>query len=204
MKYICYNIERLAAIVRERLGTTLVVLIISLYVGMAVLISSTASTQTINVNAFGVNIDIRGTMRNGKLDKILKTLRKADRNLPVYIDIDTRGGELRATKDLIDVLQVWKGKVHTHVNRIAASAGATLFLIGDVRTMSKQAYLMFHTCSTSPFKGSCPSRIERWLQDYFSCRLGKARTWVKKHLLTGDNYFNKSRAKAAGMLSRDR
>jgi len=74
----------------------------------------------------------------------------------VQIEIQSPGGSLMNAWRIVGVIERWKSQdptrvVETRVNGFAASAGFLIFMVGDIRTASPTAELMWHELSISGY-----------------------------------------------------
>jgi len=75
------------------------------------------------------------------------TLKKATSKDEVNVYINSGGGSLPVSIELLDAMEKCKAPITTHAVGRVASAATFLFLAGDVREIYDSAYFMFHQYS---------------------------------------------------------
>ena len=67
---------------------------------------------------------------------------------PLYLHINSYGGDLLACMAVIDAIKLSKVPVHTIVEGVAASAGTLMSVVGHHRSMTQNSYMLIHQLST--------------------------------------------------------
>ncbi len=134
----------------------------------------------------------------------------------VKITIDSPGGSIFAMWAVCDTIKVLQDSgviVHTHAKGIAASAAASIFLMGDVRTMGDRAILMIHAHSGKVSEYKAPSEnemLKRWSKqmiDQIVKKTKMSREEAEKYVSLGKNqrinalYMDKEEATRLGFVT---
>lgn len=70
---------------------------------------------------------------------------------PIYIHINSYGGDLLAVMAVIDAIKNSKIPVHTIVEGVAASAGTLMSVVGHHRSITENSYMLIHQLSTGMY-----------------------------------------------------
>jgi ATP-dependent protease ClpP protease subunit len=70
---------------------------------------------------------------------------------PIYLHINSYGGDLLAVMAVIDAIQNSKIPVHTIVEGCAASAGTLMSVVGHHRTITKNSFMLIHQLSSGMY-----------------------------------------------------
>jgi ATP-dependent protease ClpP protease subunit len=78
------------------------------------------------------------------VQNVLRTLAELEAGTTLHVRIHSYGGEVHEGNAILNALHNHSGKVHTHVDGIAASMASVIFQAGATRTMAENAMLMVH------------------------------------------------------------
>lgn len=70
---------------------------------------------------------------------------------PIYLHINSYGGDLLAVMAVIDAIENSKIPIHTIVEGCAASAGTLMSVVGKHRTITKNSYMLIHQLSSGMY-----------------------------------------------------
>lgn len=70
---------------------------------------------------------------------------------PLYLHINSYGGDLLAVMAVIDAIKNSKIPIHTIVEGVAASAGTLMSVVGHKRMMTENSYMLIHQLSTGMY-----------------------------------------------------
>lgn len=70
---------------------------------------------------------------------------------PIYLHINSYGGDLLAVMAVIDAIQNSEIPVHTIIEGCAASAGTLMSVVGKHRTITKNSFMLIHQLSSGMY-----------------------------------------------------
>lgn len=97
-------------------------------------------------SCFALNRELRQTEIRLKL--IATTLGLASPQ-PIYLFLNTGGGDIHAAFTVVDTIKSLSVPVHTIVSGFVASAGTLISLAGAARYMTKNSYMLIHQLASS-------------------------------------------------------
>jgi ATP-dependent protease ClpP protease subunit len=108
-------------------------------------------------------IVLRGPVTNSSVAKVIKELRAASRRVsketPLYLVLDTPGGDIQAGTDLIDFAKALPQKIHT-VTLFAASMGFQIAQNLNNRYITTNGQLMSHRARVGGLGGQIKGEFE--------------------------------------------
>lgn len=109
------------------------------------------------------NVTIRGPITGSSVAKAIKQLREASRKVskdtPIYLTLDTPGGDIDAGTDLIDFAKALPQKIYT-VTLFAASMGFQIVQNLDTRYIITNGRLMSHRAKVGGLGGQLNGEFE--------------------------------------------
>lgn len=130
---------------------------------------------------------------------------------PIHIKISSFGGDPYIAMGFYDYIKTLDVTIITEVVGMAMSAATVMFLAGDIRQMSPNSTLMFHTVSTLSMgrayeiKGEseeCDRIIDRFCQIY-SDESNLTKIQWKKKIKYEDIYMDREEGVKLGMIHED-
>ncbi len=88
-------------------------------------------------------------LKEAEEESLIQSLRNHIPPIPIYLHINSYGGEIYAALAVIDVIQSSRVPVYTICEGAIASAGTLISVCGNKRYMRPNAYLLIHQLSSS-------------------------------------------------------
>lgn len=112
---------------------------------------------------------------------------------PLYLHINSYGGDLLAVMAVIDAIENSEIPVHTIVEGCAASAGTLMSVVGKHRTITKNSYMLIHQLSSGMY-----GKMEE-LED----EMINNRVFMKRIYDIYEKYTNMKRSDITNALKKD-
>jgi len=88
-------------------------------------------------------------LKEAEEENLVQSIRNHMDPIPIFLHINSYGGEIYAALSTIDVIQSSRVPVHTICEGAIASAGTLISVVGTKRYMRPNAYLLIHQLSSS-------------------------------------------------------
>lgn len=88
-------------------------------------------------------------LKEAEEENLVQSIRNHMEPIPIFLHINSYGGEIYAALSTIDVIQSSRVPVHTICEGAIASAGTLISVVGTKRYMRPNAYLLIHQLSSS-------------------------------------------------------
>ncbi len=88
-------------------------------------------------------------LKEAEEENLIQSMRNHIEPIPIFLHINSYGGEIYAALSTIDVIQSSRVPVHTICEGAIASAGTLISVVGAKRYMRPNAYLLIHQLSSS-------------------------------------------------------
>lgn len=88
-------------------------------------------------------------LKEAEEENLIQSMRNHIKPIPIFLHINSYGGEIYAALSTIDVIQSSRVPVHTICEGAIASAGTLISVVGAKRYMRPNAYLLIHQLSSS-------------------------------------------------------
>lgn len=99
-------------------------------------------TTLLSINCYSETIYLKGKIDQYSYSNFEQQLNQLKSRESVTVEIDSKGGELVYGIKIID--KIMQHKMNTYCTNLCASAAATIFMSGVVRTLHKNAFILFH------------------------------------------------------------
>lgn len=131
----------------------------------------------------------------------------ANTYLPIWLHINSEGGELPSSLAAADMLSMIKTPVYTVVEGLAASGATLISMVGRVRYITPNSLMLIHQLSTAfwgtheQFKDNMQMQelYMRLVRNFYASH-SKVTPELVKDLLTHDAWFNADEALSHGLV----
>jgi ATP-dependent protease ClpP protease subunit len=88
-------------------------------------------------------------IRETEQENILSAIQLSIETIPIYLHINSNGGEIFEAFNAIDVIQSCKVPIYTILEGATASAGTLMSVVGTKRYIRPSAYMLIHQLSST-------------------------------------------------------
>mgnify|MGYP000018022677 CR=1 FL=1 len=123
----------------------------------------------------------------------------------ITVWIDSPGGDCFAAAQIYNMLKEYKGKVHVHIDSLAASAASVIAMAGDTVEISPVAMMMIHNPVTLSFGNAADmqkaidmlNEVKASIMNAYELKTGLSRNKISK-LMDEETWFNAKKAVELG------
>lgn len=123
----------------------------------------------------------------------------------ITVWIDSPGGDCYAAAQIYNMLKEYDGKVHVHIDSLAASAASVIAMAGDTVEMSPLAMMMIHNPMTMSFGNAADmqkaidmlNEVKASIMNAYELKTGLSRNKISK-LMDEETWFNAKKAVELG------
>lgn len=88
-------------------------------------------------------------IRETEQENILSAIQLSIETIPIYLHINSNGGEIFEAFNAIDTIQACKVPIYTILEGATASAGTLMSVVGTKRYIRSSAYMLIHQLSST-------------------------------------------------------
>lgn len=123
----------------------------------------------------------------------------------ITVWIDSPGGDCFAAAQIYNMLKEYKGKVHVHIDSLAASAASVIAMAGDTVEISPVAMMMIHNPVTVSIGNAADmqkaidmlNEVKASIMNAYELKTGLSRNKISK-LMDEETWFNAKKAVELG------